>query len=60
MDELKAELLRQAVALHGEIAPPRSRGSLGESFTEERTRVILWFNDSSGSTRVLVRERPRS
>lgn len=58
MDKLKAELLRQAVELHGEIAPPRSCGSLRESFTEEDSRLILWFNDKSGSTRVLVRDRP--
>lgn len=60
MDELKQELLRQAAELHGEIAPPRSCGSLGESFTVEDSRLILWFNDKSGNTRVLVRERPTS
>jgi hypothetical protein len=58
MDKLQQELLRQAVELHGEIAPPRSRASLGECFTVEHSRLIFWFNDKSGNTRVLVRERP--
>ena len=64
MDNSKEELLKKAVALHGRIEPTGTRRTLEECFTTEESKLILWFNDESGTTKVLVQERsllkPRS
>jgi len=66
MDNSKAELLKKAVSIHGKIAPTRTT-SLEECFTTEDSKLILWFNDETGTTKGAVREkawipdsRPRS
>ncbi|UCF99170.1 MAG: hypothetical protein JSV89_06430 [Spirochaetaceae bacterium] len=56
MDSNKAELLKKAVSLHGKIEPTRTRNSLEECFTTEDSKLILWFNDETGTTKVLVKE----
>jgi hypothetical protein len=53
---LRAEMLKKAVELHGTIEPTRTRSSLEECFTTEDSKLILWFNDKSGTTKVLVKE----
>ena len=57
MDTIREQLLREAEKLHGQIAPTCSRISLEECFTTENSKVIFWFNDATGNTKVLVRER---
>ena len=59
MDSGKEELLKQAKALHGRIGPTCTRSRLEDCFTTEDSKLILWFNDSSGTTKVLVREAER-
>jgi hypothetical protein len=56
MDNSKEELLRKAVSLHGKIEPTSTRESLEECFTTEDSKLILWFNDKSGTTKVLIKE----
>jgi hypothetical protein len=58
MDSIKEQLLREAQSLHGRIAPTCSRDTLEECFTTENSKVIFWFNDAAGNTKVLVREQP--
>jgi hypothetical protein len=57
MDHSKEELLRKAKALHGRIRPTCNRRTLEECFTTEDSRLIFWFNDETGTTKVLVKER---
>jgi len=57
MDNNKEELLKKAMALHGKIEPTRTRRSLEECFTTEDSKLIFWFNDETGNTKVLVREQ---
>jgi hypothetical protein len=57
MDNIQEELLREAVQLHGRIEPTRTRRTFEECFTVEDSKIIFWFNDESGTTKVLVRER---
>ena len=56
MDNSGEELLRKAVALHGRILPTRTRKSLEECFTTEDSKLIFWFNDETGTTKVLIKE----
>ena len=56
MDDSREELLRKAVALHGRIQPTRTRKSLEECFTTEDSKLIFWFNDETGTTKVLIKE----
>jgi hypothetical protein len=57
MDNSKEELLKKAQALHGRIEPTRTRKTLEECFTTEDSKLIFWFNDETGTTKVLVREQ---
>jgi hypothetical protein len=57
MDTSKEELLRKAMALHGRIEPTRTRRSFEECFTTEDSKLIFWFNDETGTTKVLVKEQ---
>jgi len=59
MDDLRSRLLEAAVTQFGQISPTSTRNSLLECFTEEGTRLLFWFNDRSGNTRVLIRDRER-
>ena len=59
MDSSKEKLLKQARALHGRIEPTCTRCRLEDCFTTEDSKLILWFNDESGTTKVLVREAGR-
>ena len=56
MDDGKEELLKKARALHGRIEPTCTRRTLEECFTTEDSKLILWFNDKTGTTKVLIRE----
>jgi hypothetical protein len=56
MDNSKEELLRKAMALHGRIEPTSTRRTLEECFTTEDSKLIFWFNDETGTTKVLVQE----
>jgi len=57
MDSSKEELLEKAVSLHGKIVPPGTRRSLEECFTTQESKLIFWFNDETGTTRVLIKEQ---
>ena len=57
MDNSKEELLKKAMALHGRIAPTCTRRTLEECFTTQDSKLILWFNDETGTTKVLVQEQ---
>jgi hypothetical protein len=57
MDELRSRLLEAAVSKFGEISPTSARSSLQECFTEEDSRVILWFNDRRGNTRAMIQKK---
>jgi hypothetical protein len=57
MDNNKEELLKRALALHGRIKPTSTRKTLEECFTTEDSKLIFWFNDESGTTKVLVQEQ---
>jgi hypothetical protein len=57
MDHNKEELLKRAQALHGRIKPTRTRRTLEECFTTEDSKLIFWFNDETGTTKVLVKEQ---
>jgi len=57
MDSSKEELLKKAVSLHGKIVPPQTRRSLEECFTTEESKLIFWFNDETGTTKVLIKEQ---
>jgi hypothetical protein len=57
MDTNKEELLKRALALHGKIEPTRTRKTLEECFTTEDSKLIFWFNDETGTTKVLVQEQ---
>ena len=59
MDNNKEELLKKAMALHGKIEPTRTRRTLEECFTTEDSKLIFWFNDETGTTKVLVKEKTR-
>jgi hypothetical protein len=59
MDDLRSRLLEAAVTQYGPISPTSTRNSLLECFTEEDSRLLFWFNDRSGNTRVLIRDRTR-
>jgi hypothetical protein len=56
MDSKKEELLKKALTMHGKIAPTRTRRSLEECFTTEDSKLIFWFNDETGNTKVLIKE----
>jgi len=57
MDTYKEELLKRAMAIHGRIEPTRTRRTFEECFTIEDSKLIFWFNDETGTTRVLVQEQ---
>ena len=58
MDSSQEELFKKAVALHGKIEPTRSRKTLDECFTTEDSKLIFWFNDETGTTKVLIKQEP--
>ncbi len=57
MDSSKEELLKKAVSLHGKIVPTQTRRSFEECFTTEESKLIFWFNDETGTTKVLIKEQ---
>jgi hypothetical protein len=57
MDNSKEELLKQALAIHGRIKPTCTRRTLEECFTTEDSKLIFWFNDKTGTTKVLIQEQ---
>jgi hypothetical protein len=57
MDNSKEELLNKAVAIHGRIEPTCTRKTLEECFTTEDSKLIFWFNDETGTTKVLIQEK---
>jgi hypothetical protein len=57
MESNREELLKQAMAIHGRIEPTCTRSSLEDCFTTEDSKLIFWFNDASGTTKVLVKEQ---
>ena len=57
MDDSKEKLLKKAMAIHGRIEPTCTRRTLEECFTTEDSKLIFWFNDETGNTKVLVQEQ---
>lgn len=54
MENLKEELRREAVYMHGEITPCGRKESLDDCFIIEGGKIFFWFNVGE-STRVLER-----
>ena len=52
MSALRVSLIEQALAQGG--TPCTGKATLADCFTEEGGKVLLWFNDSTGSTRVIT------
>jgi hypothetical protein len=57
MNNSKRELLKRALALHGRIQPTCTRRTLEECFTTEDSKLIFWFNDETGTTKVLMEDQ---
>jgi hypothetical protein len=55
MSRKKHELIKEARRQYGYIAPCANK-QLQECFTEERGKVMFWFNDSRGNTHMVSRE----
>lgn len=57
MTEQQRGMIAEARARHGEILPCVHRSSLENCFTMERGLLMFWFNDDSGSTRMISRRQ---
>lgn len=53
MEKEKQELIEKAQKLYGDIKPCGYRQSLCDCFTFERDNLVLWFNDTTDSTKIL-------
>lgn len=56
MDVLKDEMIEEAIKQHGEISPVALKNAFNECFTIIEDRLFFWFNDCTGSTRVIIRD----
>lgn len=56
MSNLHDQMIAEARARHGQIAPCAGRADLSECFTAERGMVIFWYNSADGSTRAVIRK----
>jgi hypothetical protein len=54
MDDIRRELLRNTLNEYGEIYPACGKRSLEECFTVEDSKILFWFNDSTGNTHVRI------
>jgi hypothetical protein len=51
---IQLEMIAEARRRYGHIEPCEGR-ELGDCFTFEAGRLMLWFNDATGSTRMVTR-----
>jgi len=57
INQIKKELIREAIDKHGKIFPPGHRENLDdECFTQQDNTLIFWFNIENNSTKTLMRE----
>ena len=55
MDEIKQVMINEAIEKHGKIYPCERSKIFENSFTQEGDMLIFWFNDESGSTRIITK-----
>ena len=54
MEQRIDKLILEAINVHGEdITPCNGKATLYESITMLEDTLLLWFNDNSGSTRII-------
>jgi len=53
MDKLRKKLLFTAISRFGNIQPTTSKSTLSKCFSMEGSKLIFWFNDEGGNTRVI-------
>ncbi len=56
ISEIKNEMIKEALELYKEIHPPLTVNAIEDCFTYEKNRIILWFNISNLSTKVVQRD----
>ena len=49
----KLALMLQARRAHGELYPCSGRRSIWEGFTQERGRLMFWWNSADGNTHMV-------
>jgi len=54
MEEIKQAMVNKAIKKYGDIKSCGSK-THEECFTQEGNILIFWFNDKSGSTRVITK-----
>lgn len=55
IEEIKAELLKEALDRHGEIYPVRDYKFIEDGYITDDTHISLWFNLASKSTSCVYR-----
>ena len=60
MEQEKQDLVERAVSKYGSIQPIASKRSLEECFTVSEKKLIFWFNDKEGNTKVVYRNRRKT
>jgi len=53
MEESKQALIDKALEKYGKIYPCENK-KIEDCFTQEEDLLIFWFNDDSGSTRIVT------
>lgn len=53
MNNVKLKLIERAINEYGKIYPCNNNGMLNDCFTEEKEKVLFWFNTEDNSTHLL-------
>ena len=53
MNKLKRRLVGEAVSRYGNIRPTITAMTLNSCFSVEDSKLLFWFNDEGGNTRVI-------
>lgn len=56
MEELKSKIIMEAIEQYGTINPVALKNAFNECFTTIEDKLVFWFNDCTGSTRVIMKE----
>jgi len=56
--EIKKDMIKEALSLYKEIFPPSVHKTIDECFTYEEDKILLWFNTSDLSTKIVQRDIP--
>ncbi len=54
MTKMKQAMIDEAIKKYGNISACENK-TFEESFTQEEDMLIFWFNDESGSTRLITK-----